>query len=1352
VPDDILASFVPKILHEDLLRRGALPTRPTAQPLRAAVLFADVTGFTATTEALATRGPEGAELVTDYIERVFTPLLDTIATHGGDVLGFAGDSITSIWRADEDVDLVERIALAASCALQMEERVGGMREPSGPVQLTVAVAAGEGSMLQLGGHRDRWKYVVSGPAFLQVERAHHRANPGEVIVSDEATERAGSRLQWTPRGPDDNLLVALVGSPSLPPATNATIEASALIEAYVPEPVLGGFDRGELRIVSAMFIKLPGLDVTLERDRDALNGAVTAIQHALDRYAGSFLRLAADDKGLGIAAAFGLPPHAYEEDAARAAQTALEIEGELRAMRIEYGVGIATGPAYCGTYGSHVHREFTPMGSVMNIAARLMQASQNAITTDEATMRATHGRIRFSELPPVEAKGIDTPVTAFRPLWEEDLTRRSLAVLAEHARVRIVGRQAELGMLGDQLDRLRAGSSSAVVLEGEPGIGKSILLADLIARAADSGVQALFGTGDAVERNTPYHAWNPVFERLLDLEEVVDSGARQTQVLKRLQEWPDGVQLAPLLNALVDVGFAENDTTRALTGGARRDGIHDLAIALLAGAAAAAPVLLVIDDVHWMDSASWELLRRVRRNVHPLMLVTASWPSERSAELTELVAEPDATLVPVGPLPPDQAVDLVADKLGVRELPPQLATLINEKAEGHPYFAEEIAYTLRDEGAIEIEGDRATLRVDVDPDSAFDVPDTIHGVITSRLSRLAPDEGRTLKVASVIGPRFNPDVLRIVHPDHPSPSGVQDQLTHLAELGLITIEPDGSAAFKHSIIWSVAYDMSERRRSIHESVAAWYEANHGSEDWAFSVIAHHWEGAEQPSRALPYLERAGSSALDQGASQDAEHFFLRVIEIGSRQEVEAGRIAHWWTQLGQARAEMGELIGAEEAYYQALDRLGVPVPRSTVPRLVRLFWESLIQIGHLMSLSRTIKDPTEAVRTAQAARVCSLIGELYYFTADQVGFPLLNLMSINRAERSGRHASAGLGYSSLSYLVGVMRLHWLEARYHEQARYGEATAGEAAADVQWIVPLGPAHRVAAANSHASYLMGFSHWDDAFRALDEGIEAARKLRDFYTLEIGQTLRAVGSLLVSPLADAASDVADVLASARERSNVQHEAWALGLQGVVDLRRGDAEAALRAGDAARPLVNDELDPGSFIDPTTVPIYHGVRSVARSRVGDVDEALDGVERTLDALGLAPVFANIPAYQTALEAVFSLREAAGVDQARLAKLTRRALRMLHRFAILFPFAKPTYALYRGRYHLERGRRGRARRLFRRGLRRALASGQSWDEARLHRWMAETSPPDGRREDLAAATLLFERLGGSDDLEGLAQS
>lgn len=1333
------------------MRRGALPTGPTSVPLPAAVLFADVTGFTATTEELAQRGPEGAELVTDYIERVFTPLLDAIAARGGDVLGFAGDSITALWPVSDEVDLAAAVAQAASGALEMQEQIRALDEPTGPVLLTVAVGAGDGFLLQLGGHRDRWRYLVSGPAMHQVEETHRHAAPGEVIVSDQAATEGGPRLEWTGRGRDDNLLEAVREPAALVVDRPSAPQSPVLLESYIAEPVLDGFDGGELRIITAIFVQLLGLDVTVERDRDALDGAVKAIQRVLDRYAGSFLRLAADDKGLTVAAAFGLPPHAYEEDAARASQAALEVEAELRAMRIEYGIGIATGPAYCGTYGTDVHREFTAMGSVMNLAARLMQTAPNAISVDDATKRATHGRIRFSEQSPVEVKGFDAPVAVFRPLWEEDLTQRSLAVLAEHARARIVGRDAELGVLGGQLEQLQTGSSSAVVLEGEPGIGKSIMLADVIARSGDTGVQALFGTGDAVERNTPYHVWNPVFERLLDIEEVVDAAARRTQVLKRLEEWPEAVRLAPLLNAIVDVGFPDNDTTRALTGGARRDGIHDLAIALLRQAAAAAPILLVIDDVHWMDSASWELLRRVRRNVDPLLLVVAGWPSERSKELTELLAEPDATLVPVGPLSAEQTIDLVREKLGVREIPDRIAALIDERAEGHPYFAEEIAYTLREEGAIEVEGDRATLRVDVDRAAGFDVPDTIHGVITSRLSRLRPDESRTLKVASVLGARFNPEVLRTVHPDHPGPSELQDQLEHLEELGLISIEPDGSAAFRHSIIHSVAYDMTERRRSLHESVATWYETRHGSEDWAFSVIAYHWEGADQPERALPYLERAGSSALEQGASPEAEHFFLRVIDIGGPQEVEVGRSAHWWTQLGQARAEMGELIGAEEAYYRALDRLDVPVPRSTPGRLVRLIWEAIVQVGHLMSLSTTIKDSPEAVRTAQVARVCSLIGELYYFTADQIGFPLLNLMSINRAERSGRQGSAGLGYSSLSYLVGVMRLRSLEARYHERARYGEAAAEQAAEGARWIVPLGPAHRVAAANSHASYMMGYSRWDETFPTIDEGIETARKLRDFYTLEIGLTLRAVGYLVVAPLDDAAADVAEVLDSSRERSNVQHEAWALGLQSLIELRRGDTAAALRASDAAEPLVAPDAPPGGFVDPTTAPTFHASRAATLCRFGDVDPALTHIERALDALAIGPVFANLPAYQAVMESLFSLQEAPAVDHARHRKLMRRSLGMLRLFAILFPFAEPTHRLYRGRYLMTRGRRGKARRVWHRGLRHAIGTGQVWDEARLRVWLAQSSPvgdPE-RQNHLDGAGSLFERLGATYELDRL---
>jgi hypothetical protein len=233
------------------------------------------------------------------------------------------------------------------------------------------------------------------------------------------------------------------------------------------------------------------------------------------------------------------------------------MQATLHKLGLRSAIGVTTGRAFCGSVGNNTRREYTMIGDIVNVAARLMQAAPEAVLCDPATFRAAQAHITFEALPPLVLKGKAEPLPVYRA--------RGQARAAVRSQTAMVGREAERQRLADGIEALlRGGDGGLIVIEGEAGIGKSRLVDDL-RRQADSLHLAVFsGTGDAVEKSTSYHAWRGVFDQLFDLSLLTEPDARRRHMQDLLELEPDIARLAALLNPVLEIKLADNEvTTRA---------------------------------------------------------------------------------------------------------------------------------------------------------------------------------------------------------------------------------------------------------------------------------------------------------------------------------------------------------------------------------------------------------------------------------------------------------------------------------------------------------------------------------------------------------------------------------------------------------------------------------------------------------------------------------------------------------------------------------------------------------------------------------------------------------------------
>ncbi len=934
---EIFVSYVPQILLHHLAIRPEPLKAPIQERLEAAVLFADISGFTALTERLAQRGPAGAEELTQHLNAYFGQLVELITERGGDIIKFAGDAMLAIWPATNE-PLVTATHRAAECSLAILEKLS--HYVAGDVRLTlhIGIAAGELMSLHVGGVNGYWEFLVAGQPLSQMALAEVQAKSGDACISAEGWALIQDYCEGTPLESDvvrlDRVRVSL--EPSSQDTPILTPEMVEALRRYISPDILARLDAGhsqwmsELRRVTVLFVGLPPVEDLTPAALKQIQSCTQTIQNILFQYEGTLRHVMMDDKGIVAIAAFGLPPISHEDNTVRGVQAAQAIKERLRNLGFDSKIGVTTGRVYCGTVGSNRRREYTVLGDVVNLSARLMQAATNEILCDETTYLEAKERLQFESLEAIQVKGKAQPIPIYRPTGQLTAAKSSRQTLQYQSQ--IVGRARERSLLASKLQALLESSSSTVaIISGEPGIGKSRLVEDFIAGAQVQGAEILFASADAIEKSTPYYVWRKVFSQLfdIDLEDKSNLETQQQKVLDFLGQNPELLELAPLLNVVLPLGLPETEITASLTGKERADKTHNFLVQILQIAAKQSLKLLVLEDAHWLDSASWTLTWQVSQQVHPLLLVISTRPltEQQPDEYLQLLQSPHTQHLQLQVMDESDTLQLVCQRLGVDTLPPSVTNLIAQKAQGNPFFSEEIAYALRDAGLLLIQDGKCRLAPGVSDLENLNLPDTVQGVITSRIDRLSPSMQLTLKVASVIGRAFAFQLLQEVHPIDADKEQLTDYLKKLAIFDLtplMTPEPELAYVFKHIITQEVSYNLMlfAQRRQLHQRVAQWYELHYGNElPEYYEILAYHYEQGQVWENALEYLVKAGQKAQQAYVNPEALSHYNRALAVCNQlgDAVDCATLMAIYAGVGQVHFLLSEFQPSIAAYKKMLE-------------------------------------------------------------------------------------------------------------------------------------------------------------------------------------------------------------------------------------------------------------------------------------------------------------------------------------------------------------------------------------------------------------------------------------------------
>jgi class 3 adenylate cyclase/tetratricopeptide (TPR) repeat protein len=823
----------------------------------------------------------------------------------------------------------------------------------------------------------------------------------------EVRDDAGRGLVWT-------------GDPGLPPAAHAALaEPPARVPlTYTPphltdkilavRPAL----EGERKQVTVLFADLKdstelihGLDP--EAAQQLLDPAIHIMMDAVHRFEGTVNQVLGD----GIMALFGAPI-AHEDHALRACYAALAMQAAMqpttedvrrtRGLELRMRVGLNSGEVVVRAIGNDLHMDYSAVGETTVLAARMEQmATPGSIRLTPSTLGLVEGLVRVTALGPVPVKGLVEPVEVFELVGASPLRRRFQAA-ATRGLTRFVGRQHELDALHQALGQAEAGHGQAVALVGEAGVGKSRLAYEFVHAPQTQGWLVLESVSVSYGKATPYFPVIDLLKRYCHLDERDDSRTVRAKVTGQVLTLDEALQdTIPALLSLLEV-LPEDSPFRTLDPPQRRQRLLAALTRVVLRESQVQPLLLVFEDLHWIDAETQALLDSLVESLATVrLLLLVNYRPEYQHGWGSKTAY---TQLRLDPLPPAGADEFFQALLGNDPGLEPLKQLLIARTEGNPFFLEESVRTLVETGVLV--GESGAYRV-AQALPAIQVPATVQAVLAARIDRLPAEEKRLLQTASVIGTEVPLSLLQAIA-ELPE-AALHRGLAHLQTAEFLyetRLFPEPDYTFKHALTHEVAYGslLLERRRVLHARIVEALEGLAGDRvAEQVERLAHHALRGEVWGKAVTYCQQAGAKALDRAAFREAVAAFEQALQA----------LAHL-PEAGDTRGLAIEI------------RLAVDTPLTALGEYGRC----LALLGEAELLARALDD------RGQLGLVLARMAQVLRITGDHHGAIAAGQQALELAATLGDSALQG------------------QASYHlGQAHYVIGDFGRAAELLRWSVEM-----------------------------------------------------------------------------------------------------------------------------------------------------------------------------------------------------------------------------------------------------------------------------------------------------------
>jgi|SRR5579859_6633395 len=738
-------------------------------------------------------------------------------------------------------------------------------------------------------------------------------------------------------------------------SSSAPAQLQARLHQFIPATLLAKLENaqaeggmvGERRVVTVLFCDVKGSTAAAEHLdpeewAEIMNGAFEHLIKPVYHYEGTLARMMGD----AILAFFGAPI-AHEDDPQRAVLAGLEIVEKIHPYReqirarwgldFDVRVGVNTGMVMVGPVGSDLHMEYTALGDAVNVAARMEQTARpGTVQIAGPTHRLVAPLFEFEALGPLEIKGKSDPVPAYRVLGTRAAPGRLRGFAGHDAP--LVGRDEELAALRRALQAALGGQGQIICLLGEAGLGKSRLVRELREEFESGRGRAGAGEGRWLEAASLSYETSQAYGLLRHLLRAACGADEHDQAEALRAKFAPVIALLPPENqasaALVCTALFQLDTggqsdAAPLEGENFKSQLLALLPMLCRVWASQGPLVLAFEDLHWADPTSTGLLEQLLPLVSELgiLFVYALRPDEQAPGWRlKLAAERDyaarLTSVEVRPLSAAFSGALVDHLVPAGALAPDLRARILARAEGNPFFVEEVVRALVENGSTAA-GSRVGPGVGEEAPQ-FEIPDNLQSLLIARIDRLADEARRTLQIAAIVGRSFNYRVLDAILD---TGAMLDRRLGELQQANLIfeaTRLPEREYSFRHALLHEAAYRtiLRKHRREFHQRVGVALEALFPAqlEEYA-PALGFHFEEAGDIARALKYYALAGDAAYRLFAIAEAETHYACALDLARRLEASTATLLHLYTRHGRSLELLGRYKEAF-AVYEHMEALG----------------------------------------------------------------------------------------------------------------------------------------------------------------------------------------------------------------------------------------------------------------------------------------------------------------------------------------------------------------------------------------------------------------------------------------------
>ncbi|XP_072039870.1 adenylate cyclase type 10-like [Amphiura filiformis] len=943
--DKISAELVAHVPDVVILATQELKDLPAVQRLEGVLMMLDISGFTAMCEEFAKRNL-GVDILTKTLNDYLGHIQDTVLRAGGDVIEFAGDALLVLW-AIEGNDSEPRkgaIAKAVKCSREIQKKCHNW-DTQVDVLLGVKIALAVGSLaITYVGGKVSHHFSTSGETVNEVNQAEKYCEKGTIVLAysawrlcpekkgvqavrldDKHVKIIAVKKTWASEYLEQSKIVeprkakALTQQAALRNIELKTVDKNKL-RPFIAAPVLHKLDGNqpleylsEHRDVTILFINL-----VLESAHDhaaCLQKVQEVIGAAVLQFQGLTNKIFEFDKGTSFIVLFGMPGFKHEEEVVHALHCSGQIRRNINSLPEvkAVSIGVTTGKVFCGVVGHPERHEYTVIGPKVNMAARLMMYYPKVVSCDSETrLRSKLDPCHFEELPEITLKGLDDP----GQIYEYNTSAVSRDNSIPDAKSPLLGYNKEftagiLAVQGASTAETGEKHSQFIVIQGEPGMGKTRFLRAIMDGANKYHMRVVSARPSVCDASTPYHTVCILLSELLELSGIESAQSKEAELNERYQGTALMHQLC-LVNNLLGIQLTGSDAIERMTPAQRNLQLHKLIGKIVSDTELDhhEGTLIAIDDAEYIDADSWDYLKDFVGDSCIISLSLGPFRKDESTPkaATEILQDQSTIHMKLNGLDPQCMEPLLCQQMEVATVPRELTNMLSSNLKGrlNPSWVKQCIANMLHHKQLEIDTHRVQpaciiahgIRL-----MELKVPPSLRDCMIAFIDRLSETEGMAVKMASIIGTSFTDDVL-VTLMSHMSSDKVHQSIGALLSASVFFYD-NGQLRFRSSTLQETAYSLllDKQRCKLHEQYAMYLEKKYlgvtsktksffrktcnrvptvrmadTSErqlQLVYPQLVTHWRKAGNKAKTINYLIHAAESAIALGNTMQAISFIFQ---------------------------------------------------------------------------------------------------------------------------------------------------------------------------------------------------------------------------------------------------------------------------------------------------------------------------------------------------------------------------------------------------------------------------------------------------------------------------------------------